>query len=361
VAGQHFNGWILTSDGLREGSLTCEEGTIVEISAQKRRDAVGTGLILPLFINSHSHLGDAAIQAPPTGTLEELVAPPHGLKHRMLAELPDSELTQGTRRALHQLWQEGVHTVVDFREQGLRGANQLRSALDGESPHAVLYGRPTQIRYDRRELDQLLPLVDGIGISAARDWAPAELERLRKHVRSTRKGFAMHASEAVREEIDGLLELEPDFLIHMMAATDDDLIRCAEANVPIVVCTRSSRRLGFRPDIPRLRRCGVEVHIGTDNAMLAPPSILAELQAAFAVARERGGLAPEELLAMAASGPRKVLRGHANMPLDEGSASNFLVVQIRSADPLVELLTESAPEDIVMVCRGERLWKRSNA
>lgn len=358
MGGQHFNGWIFSGGALQEGSLTCEEGRIVEITGQRRRDPVATGLILPLFINSHSHLGDAAIQAPPSGTLEELVAPPHGLKHRLLAELPDSELIPPTRRALHQLWQEGVHTVVDFREQGLRGVNQLLSALNNESPRALLYGRPTQLRYDRRELDQLLPLVDGIGISAARDWAPAELEKLRKHIQSARKGFAMHASEAVREDIDGLLDLKPDFLVHMMAASDDDLVRCAEANLPVVVCTRSSRRLGLTPDIPRLRRCGVEIHLGTDNAMLAPPSFLAEIQAAFAVARERGSLDPLELLAMATSGVRKVLSGRANMSLEEGSPSNFLVVQIRSADPLAELLTESAPEDIILIFRGERLWKR---
>src|SRR5439155_26918103 len=113
------------------------------------------------------------------------------------------------------------------------------------------------------------------------------------------KIFAIHWSERLREALAKVRQLQPHFLVQMVHAADGDLGRCADARVPIVVCPRSNAFFGMTPDIPRMLRAGVELWLGTDNAMINVPSILREMEFAYRVARMKGEVPAREIVEMA--------------------------------------------------------------
>src|SRR5205823_14583806 len=142
--------------------------------------------------------------------------------------------------------------------------------------------------YHAQEVAAVLRSSDGIAVSAYEDWPPDAIATLAQHVHREKKMFAVHCSERIREKIDHVLDLRPTFLVHMVHATDADLARCSDAEVPIVVCPRSNAFFGMTPDIPRMLRAGVELHLGTDNAMINVPSMFREMEFAYRVARLNG-------------------------------------------------------------------------
>ncbi len=167
------------------------------------------GLTIPGFFNAHTHLGDAVVEEEITGGLEEVVAPPRGLKYRMLAAADASEVIMAMEEAQEQMVASGTTAFADFREGGSDGVELLRKA-SGKGPlRAFILGRPRNMECDTAELDATLEHCAGLGISAARDWPMDELSKVAVHVHRRRKLFALHASEGAREEIDPILDLKP--------------------------------------------------------------------------------------------------------------------------------------------------------
>jgi len=261
--------------------------------------------------NCHTHLGDAFISLPEQAwTVEELVAPPDGYKHRMLRDADRSEVIRGIRRALHAMRESGVTHFVDFREDGITGVELLKAAMDGmDNLTAVIMARPREERYNEAEIDMLLDHADGIGVSSAADWSYGQLQKVATHTRRRGKQFGLHASESVRENIDMVLGLQPSFLVHLCRATDDDLQAVADAGVPVAVCPRANAFFGLRPPVERMRELGIPLLLGTDNAMIVSPNIRDEM----AYVREHFDVSLEDVQAMTAVNPRKYLNVGGNI------------------------------------------------
>jgi len=70
--------------------------------------------IVPAFFNAHTHLGDTvAMDLPARGSLAELVKPPGGLKHRILAATPEAELVRGMRSSIMTMIATGTAGFAD--------------------------------------------------------------------------------------------------------------------------------------------------------------------------------------------------------------------------------------------------------
>jgi len=350
------SGWLYEEGRFREGSLTVEDGIVVSVRRQKASDAVASGLILPAFANAHTHAGDAVVREDLKGTLEEIVAPPHGLKHRVLSAAKDEDVIAATRAYLEDMLHTGTTSFWDFREMGVRGLRQLYAATLGLPLRPFVFGRPAGMAYDAKEARALLRASDGIAISSLLDWDAGEAAKLARDTRAAGKAFAMHASERVREDVDNVLDLKPSLLVHLTEATDADLARVREAGVPVAVCPRSNAFFGKVIDLPRLVRSGVRLLLGTDNAMVNSPSMLRELDFAWKVSRLRGDVEPRTLLDMALRG-RRGIGGEDDVSLREGDDAELVVLDVPGR-PTFGAIFRAVETNLAFVSAGTRALVR---
>jgi len=305
---KYVQGEILTTDGFITGYISFEQnqGVFEVRKGVPAEKPIAKGLILPTFVNAHTHIGDSFIRLKHLElprSVKDLVAPPAGLKHRLLKDASEQEILEGIRISLAEMTASGTSCFCDFREGGLIGIFQLRKAMKNSSVDSVILSRPSQMVYEKEELDRLLQNSDGIGLSSISDWEPAEIEKIAKHVRKKKKLFALHASEVVRENIDRILDLRPNLLIHMIAATKADLERVNDANIPIVVCPRSYAFFRLKNNLELMKNIGVTILLGTDNAMINTPDVIEEVR----VLLKTGLFSLEELLTNITYTPRKAL------------------------------------------------------
>lgn len=325
-----MEGMVSDRHGLRPGYVVAEGGRAVEVGYGEcpvRSDF--RGIALADTVNGHTHCADYGLSIPPGLSLRELVEPPNGLKHRYLREAPESELRASMTRFAADSRSSGADAFVDFREGGEAGCRLLRAA----APDAVILGRPVSPEFDPEEIDRILSVADGIGISSISDMDPAYVEAVADAVRERRGIFAIHVSERVREDIDLVLSMDPAFVVHMCEATDDDLLKCAEAEVPVVVCPTSNMYFGKVPPIARAQAQGVDLAIGTDNGMLCRPNILAEA-ALFASTAESQGGDPEGVWRALSNLSGKILNRH-NILQENVVAGRLTVIRTDRIDSSV--------------------------
>lgn len=350
--------WMLTDEGVVPGYITVDGERVVDVRRGTPPQGSRRSVILPAFSNAHTHLGDSVGYRAPPGTVEAIVGP-GGHKARVLAEATRQEKVEGMRRSIDLMYRGGSTSFADYREEGLEGVRSILQALEGSSVAGVVLGRPTSADAPTDEVEAMLAECDGLAFSSVSDWPEAMLREASDMCRRRGKVFSLHASEAVREDIDLILDLKPDFLVHMTAATDDDLARCAEAGVPLVVCPRSNAFFGIELDMPRLLRLGVEVALGTDNAMISEPSMLAEVQAAFSSSTRFGGISPADALRLATSSGRKVLNAKGKITTESGASDDLVVMDVQGEEPLLELVSSARDADVAAVIQAGRVRRLS--
>jgi len=353
-------GWFYDGHRFRDGTIGWEDGVIVEARSGRARNAIAEGLIIPGLWNAHTHLGDAVVTRELRGTIEDLVAPPHGLKHRILAKAKDDAVVAAMRRAMATMVRTGTTGCTDFREGSVKGLRLFYSALAALPLQGIALGRPEGLEYDAREVAAVLRSSDGIAVSSHEDWPPDAIAKLAHHVQREKKLFAVHCSERIREDIDRVLGLRPTFLVHMVQATDADLARCSDADVPVVVCPRSNAFFGMTPDIPRMLRAKVELHLGTDNAMINVPSMLREMEFAYRVARLKGDVPAREIFKMSLRG-RRLADPKSACAVRIGERADLVVLDLPGGSAGFASLVRASAGDIRLVIAGGRPWPRPSS
>ena len=350
----HIGRWLFDPErGLCPGCLRIEDDVVAEVCAGAPPRDSTPDVILPAFVNAHTHIGDSIAYPAPRGSVAELVGP-GGYKHRVLRDSGPAEKTAAMRSSLELMASTGTCRFIDFREEGVEGVRALRGSMDAGHPDGTLLGRPLGDAPSKADIDAVLDACDGIGVSAARDLSPELLETISMRVHAKGKLLAIHASEAVREDIDDILALKPSFLVHMTAADDDDLRACASAGVPVVVCPRSNLFFGLGQDIPRLLRAGVEVAMGTDNAMVSPPNMLDEMKVAFAICGPQG-LSAARAVSLASYGGHKVLSAKGKITTEIDASGDLVAIRAGAEEPMSHLMTSATVADITAVIRGGRI------
>jgi cytosine/adenosine deaminase-related metal-dependent hydrolase len=247
-----------------EGRVVVENG---EITAVEEASVDSSAIVLPAFVNAHTHIGDSLAKEAGAGlSLDELVAPPDGLKHRLLRAASREELVDAMDRTVSFMSQGGTSAFVEFREGGVAGVRAIEEALTGSSLDAVVLGR---------ESIEAMYEADGYGASGAND---GDFERERAATREAEKLFAIHAGERDTSDIDAALALDPDLLVHMVHAEPTHVERVAERETPVAVCPRSNlvTGVGLGPVEALVER--TTVALGTDNVMLNNPSMFREME-----------------------------------------------------------------------------------
>jgi guanine deaminase len=262
---EQFEGTILAGRSFEpvRGRVVVEDG---RIAAVERAETASTDLVLPAFVNAHTHLGDSvAKEAAVDLSLDEAVAPPDSLKHRRLAAADREELVAAMGRTLRLMERTGTAATLDFRESGVEGARALREAARDREIEPFIFGSGGP---------SVLDVADGYGASGAND---ADFATERAAAREAGVPFAIHAGEPDATDIHPALDLEPDLLVHMVHAGADHLRRVADQSVTVAVCPRANRVLGVGTPPVRDLLDHTTVALGTDNVMLNPPSMFREM------------------------------------------------------------------------------------
>ncbi|MFC7228587.1 amidohydrolase family protein [Salinirubellus salinus] len=262
---EHVEGTILAGRSFEpvRGRVVVEEG---RIAAVEETETASTSIVLPAFVNAHTHVGDSVAKEGAVGLgLEDAVAPPDSLKHRRLTDADHETLVGEMHRTFRYMERTGTAAFLDFREFGVEGTRALREAAEGLDIEPFVFGSD-----DAAVLD----VADGFGASGAND---ADFSALRAAVAERDRPFAIHAGEPDATDIHPALDLDPDLLVHMVHAEAEHLERVAEQAVPIAVCPRANLVLGVgRPPIETLLEY-TDVALGTDNVMLNSPSMFREM------------------------------------------------------------------------------------
>jgi cytosine/adenosine deaminase-related metal-dependent hydrolase len=331
---KYVSGEIFRETGFEKGYIGFEEKSIIETGrGNPPKKPIYNGIILPAFVNAHTHIGDSFIKHRKIvlpKNIEELVAPPNGLKHRLLREATDDEIINGVEKSIDIMIKNGTKYFCDFRENGILGISQLKTALKLWNISCIILSRPVFLKYDKNEMDLLLKHSNGIALSSITDWNFSELKKIAIDTKKNKKIFALHASERIREEIDNILDLKPNFLVHMIKATESDLSRVVETNIPIVICPRANSYFGLKPKYKLLKKLKVDLSIGTDNAMINYPIVLEEIKYIKSVSKEFSII---ELLNMITYNPRKALNLDCDI-LGPNSKADFVVLNKKSLKPL---------------------------
>jgi len=354
---KYISGYIYKDEEFEEGFLGFEDGVIKETGKGKKDDVIAKGIIIPPLANPHIHIADAVFQDEIKGSIEEVVAPPLGLKHRILKETSRETIIKTIKSTADLMFCSGIGYFGDFREGGVEGVRIVKEALSDSPLNYKLFGRPKEMKYDKKELNELLLLADGIGLSAVSDWEEDEIKKISAHTKRAGKKFALHASERIREDLDFVLDLKPDFLVHMTEATDEDLKICAENEIPIIVCPRSEMFFGHMPDIPRMLRKNVTLTLGSDNAMINKPhSFFREMEFAYKISKSKGEIKAKDILNMVLKNSRKVLNVSDDICLSSGKDANFIVLNLLAKNPAYALVNGAGSRDISVISTNKYLW-----
>jgi len=290
-----------------EGRVVIEGG---EIAAVEEAATDSDQIVCPAFVNAHTHVGDSIAKEAGEGlTLEELVAPPDGLKHQLLRAADRDEQVAAMRRSLEFMHRTGTAACLDFREGGVDGVEALRDAAAGLPIEALAFGR---------ESVAAMEAGDGFGASGAND---GEFGQERTATRDAGKPFGIHAGEVDSSDLNGALDLDPDFLVHVVHPLAVHLERIDDSEVPVVVCPRSNlvTDVGVPPIRDLLDR--TTVALGTDNVMLNSPSMFREMEFAAKLA----DVSAREVLAMATVNGAAVAGLDCGL-IEPGRAARLLVL-----------------------------------
>ena len=253
-----WKGPVFTKTGFKGQGISLESCEIIETL-----DGEEDGIIVPLFRNCHTHLGDSLARKdlPENLSLAKLVGP-SGWKHKWLAE---NNLKDSIIYGLKEVISSGTGLIMDFREGGEAG---LHLFDDLEYPGTIiLLGRP--------EGNDLLPGKNA-GISSLVDVENATEIAALAHEKNGLVGI--HHSEDCREDIEPLIDLHPDFVVHMCHASDNDLEKIKEAEISVVVCPRSNAYFGNRAPLEKMISLDLDIGFGTDNGMLCSANMIDEIR-----------------------------------------------------------------------------------
>ena len=223
---RYLSGKIFDGYDFREGYIGIEDGMIREIGDGKSpEEPIAEGIITKGLVNAHTHSADGLLAFSGTPSIQELVTPPNGMKHVYLRDAPADELIMSMRSFTDIMFRTGTTGFVDFREGGRKGAELMK--ISSPAPNGMILGRPYG-DYDENEMDDILDVTDGIGLSSISDLDGNDLDSITDHVHRRDKILGIHVSERVREDIEKVMSLSPSFVVHMTKATDSDMRVCAD-------------------------------------------------------------------------------------------------------------------------------------
>nr|AIF08623.1 amidohydrolase [uncultured marine thaumarchaeote KM3_31_G08] len=289
-------------------------------------------LLLPGFINAHTHIGDSiGKDVTLNSSVDKRIHPVFGAKSKILKNTSADNLANFMTNSCHSMIRKGITTFVDFREGGLDGVILLKKVLSNLPIRSIILGRmefyqgTNEIkknmpfpREKTNDLSELLKKCDGIGVSGANENSSSVLNyyskttRLRAiHSAETKQSVSKSKKTTGKSETIRALSLKPHFLIHMTHASKGDLHAATKKTRGIVICPRANSSLAEGiPDIELMQNAGCTIALGTDNVMINSPDMFREMDFLWKVTMgiHKKRIDPKEILKMATVNGGKILK-----------------------------------------------------
>jgi 5-methylthioadenosine/S-adenosylhomocysteine deaminase len=289
----------------------------------------------------------------------------------------------------------GTVCHLDFREQGVAGAQLLRAASQSTGVESIILSQFDGVPFDqaaliandsrlpathRAELEAMLAVADGFSESTMNDLTDDAWREIRELTSRLGKRRSIHCLENTdyrelslartgRGDLIRALDLlDPDFVVHLTVADAAEIALLVERKKTAVLNPRANANLGLPlPPIAALIEAGANLLLGTDNGMLNSPSMLAELDFTYKVAKSQFGDAllpdPAAILRMATSNIQQALGGDHYGRLESGLPATFAVLDFtaphlrHSRHTVGSVVTRVTPADVLATYRcGRALW-----
>jgi len=337
-------------------------------------------LIIPGFINAHTHIGDSiGKDIAVDSELDIRVHPVRGAKRLILQKSNPEHLKIFMKSSAISMMKKGITAFADFREGGYNGVKLLKDAVSDLPIKCLVLGR-VEYYFDharkkrgnigniqdlkKEKADKNLPaeasemaadvlrISDGFGISGANENTDEALRQYYKLLQESSKHnnkkllLAIHAAESKstaecsismtnKTEVKRIMQyLRPDFVVHMVNATDNDISLVAKKRTAIIVCPRANGILGVGiPKIARMLKSGCNIGIGTDNVMLNSPDIFREMDYIWKASRatEHKFISAKEILKMATVNGAEIL-GLNSGHIGEGRSADLIFIDKQHID-----------------------------
>ena len=371
------NGLILKGIDLnpvKENIIIDDENNIIEISKDALEgeiiDASGK-IVCPRFINAHTHIGDSIIKDEGDGlSLDEMVKPPHGIKHVALESAEDDELIEAMRQSMWDMYNLGISHFIDYREGGLEGVKLLKEAAKDIPITPIIlardssfYGEDANYHQVKMALRKILKEADGIGLSGFGEIDTTVAEIICERCEREGKISSIHVAESEHNQLTSLEKTnktEPqrafdagfNQVVHMTNPKEDDIIQLSKSNSSLTICPRSNGALSVGA-IPLfdILKIGTKPLIGTDNIMINSPNIFREMEFTLKIMKgiSKNYIAPVEILKMATTnvGINSSLASKINKPyIEEGQKAEFMTINQKSNNPYLSIINRTEVIDI---------------
>ena len=371
------NGLILKGIDLspvKENIVIDDENNIIEISKDAKDgeviDASGK-IVCPRFINAHTHIGDSIIKDEGDGlSLDEVVKPPHGIKHLALESASDDELIEAMRESMWDMYNLGISHFIDYREGGLEGVKLIKEASKDIPITPIILGRDSSFYGEDPNYHQvkvairkLLKHADGIGLSGFGEIDTTVAEIICEKCEAAGKISSIHVAESESNQftsIEKTSKTEPqrafeagfNQVVHMTNPKNDDIDLLSKSKSSLTICPRSNGALSV--GIIPLFETGVKPLIGSDNIMINRPNLFREMEFTLKIMKgfSKNYIAPVEVLKMATTNvcitdslSEKIKKSY----IEEGHNAEFMIINQKSNNPYLSLINRTEVNDIVKI------------
>ncbi|MFW9821445.1 MAG: amidohydrolase family protein [Candidatus Thorarchaeota archaeon] len=339
-----------------------ENGIISNISYENLENVIINSsnshcfLLLPCFINSHTHVGDNfAKELGFNKELTEVVAPPFGLKHQLLRQTEIDIKIEGIKKAALEMLSNGISCFIDFREGGIEGIKLIKNALETIPINCLIFGR----FMDESEIESVFNLADGIGLSSYKFITNSTKKFISNSKKSHNKMIACHCAEKNRssELINRLFaDNLVDIIIHGTKYIREDLMNIQKLSKSLVICPRCNGYFGVGfPPITEVLKLEIPISLGTDNSMANSLDMFEEMRYLYRIFRVLSRheksihLTSKELLKMVTINAARNFRlENERGSISMGKKADFFVIDLNEPNLYTSILNESNIFDLIV-------------
>ena len=391
--------WVLPGDGppIPGGRVRWEGGRIVAVEAGRAARHYSDSVILPGFVNAHSHLEYAVYAGFGDGAPFGQWLRTHVERKRRL-ELAD--MVAIARCGVADSFRTGITTTADYSFSGAAAIAAAELGLRATVYLEVFADDPEDARRafeEKRALVEETPLVT-IGISPHAPYT-CSLETYRwclslgipvgthlaesagenewlEHGTGVLEGIPILVPPTGKRAVASLEEvLGPDLLCaHCVDVSAEEIELLAERGVRIAHCPRSNALLGCGvAPIAAMQAAGSVVGLGTDSPASTPSfdvfeEMRAAVYAARALERRPEALSAADVLRLATSDAARALRIDDRVgTLTPGKRADLAVVSLAGSlyhpveDPAAAVVFGGSPERVLeTIVDGETRYRKEN-